>query len=150
MSAVTLELFEMIKHHFAVLSSSPERSSITATDITQYNITLDGKVALTFVVNLKDFILTEVPTPNDIEITIDDADVINLWQGKTTLVDLKKAVSAVFHICFQLHISFVSCFRERSLLLETKHFYQLSMSANNVAALLWKMPDWLLNNYKLN
>lgn len=93
MSAQTLVLLEKIKGKFAELANSPRRAEITAKDIAQYNVTLDGKVALTLVMNLKEFTLSEVPTPNDIEITIADEDVLNLWQNKTTLVELNAAVS---------------------------------------------------------
>lgn len=96
MSAQTLQLFAVIKEKFAAVANNPEiRAKVTATDIAQYNITLDGKVALTFVMNMKDFVLSEVPTANDIEITITDEDVLNLWQNKASLLDLKAAVSFI-------------------------------------------------------
>lgn len=93
MSAQTLVLLEKIKARFAEFANSPERAKVTATDIAQYNVTLDGKVALTFVLNLKDFVLSDKPTANDVEITITDGDVLSLWQNKTTLVELNGAVS---------------------------------------------------------
>lgn len=97
MSAPTLEYFEKMKARFAVVASSPElRSKITDTHIIQYNISLDGKIALTYVVNLKDFVLTEGPSAHDLEITVADEDILSLWTLKSTLVELNKAVSVHF------------------------------------------------------
>lgn len=93
MSTITLEFLEKIRTHFAVIASRPDRESLSDKTVVQYNVTLEGKVVHTLVVNLKDFVLTEEPTANDIEITIADEDVITLWENKTTLVDLKEAVS---------------------------------------------------------
>lgn len=94
MSSPLLELLEKIKTKFTEVASDPEkRSKITASDISQYNVTVDGKVAHTVVFNLKDFVLSEEATANDIEITISAEDVVALYQNKVTLVELKEAVS---------------------------------------------------------
>lgn len=93
MSAQTLEFLEIIKTKFAEIANNPDREKIPNRYIVQYNVTLGGKVALTLVVNLKDFVLSAKPTANDVEITIADEDVISLFQNKTSLVELKAAVS---------------------------------------------------------
>lgn len=94
MTAEFLELLEKIKSRFVVIASNPIREKIPNRNIVQYNVTVNGKVTHTVVLNLKDFVLNEVPNANnDLEITLSDNDVINLWQDKSTLVDLKAAVS---------------------------------------------------------
>lgn len=90
-SANTVALIERIKARFAALATG-DREGITATDIAQYNLTVDGNVVQTLVMNLKEFTLTEVANPNaDIEITIAESDVLDIWQFKTTLTDLQSA-----------------------------------------------------------
>lgn len=94
MSAQTLELITKIKEGFAQLAGNAEaRAKYTSTDITQYNITADGKVVHTLHLNLKDFVLSEVPSANDIEINISEEDIVASFLAKTTLVELKAAVS---------------------------------------------------------
>lgn len=94
MSAQTLELIKQIKEKFNQIAANPEaRSKITSNDITQYNVTNDGKIVHTLHLNLKDFVLSEVPAANDIEITISEEDVVGIFLATTTLVELKAAVS---------------------------------------------------------
>lgn len=91
LSATTLGLIERIKERFAKLAAG-DRSAITAHDIAQYNVTVGGAVVKTLVLNLKDFELTEVASPKaEVEITISEADVLDIWQAKTNLVDLHAA-----------------------------------------------------------
>lgn len=94
MSSFTLEHVAKIKARFAALANTPARANIAAQHIIQYNVSLDGKVAFTFVVNLKDFVVTEeASTVNDLEINITDEDVQQVWASKVTLVELLAAVS---------------------------------------------------------
>lgn len=96
MSAKTLEFIAAATTRFNTFAASPERASVKDTDITQYNITIDGKVVNTLVFNLKDFVLSEKPVDNaDLEITIDDADVVDAFLGKKLFVDLLSAVSFI-------------------------------------------------------
>lgn len=89
MSASTLAVLEKVKARFA----SGKPAHVTDDDISQYNITIDGKVVKTVVFNLKDFTYTEEAATNDVEITIDDADVLPAFSAKTSLVELLAAVS---------------------------------------------------------
>lgn len=90
LSAITVGLLERIKARFAAFASG-DRSAITASDIAQYNLTVDGAVVKTMVFNLKDMVLLEEPSANDVEITIAEQDVLDIWQNKATLVELLAA-----------------------------------------------------------
>lgn len=90
MSASTLTVLEKVKARFA----SGKPAHVTDNDISQYNITIDGKVVKTVVFNLKDFTYAEeAAATNDVEITIDDADVLLAFTAKTPLTELLAAVS---------------------------------------------------------
>lgn len=109
-SATTAGLIERIKARFATLAAG-DRSAITAKDITQYNLTVDGAVVKTLVMNLKDFTLTEVADSNaDIEITIAEQDVLDMWQNKTTLT----ALNAAGKITFKGNVELLAVLDERS------------------------------------
>lgn len=95
MSTQTIEIIEKMKTRFAVLASSPDREKLTSRYIVQYNITLNQKVVHTVVLDLKEIAISEVPKPNDIEITIVDEDVLPLFEDKTSLVELKATVSLI-------------------------------------------------------
>lgn len=91
MSAATLAVLERVKERFA---SGVKPAHITDDDISQYNITIDGKVVKTVVFNLKDFTYSEVANSiADIEITLDEEYVLPAFKGLQTLVELLAAVS---------------------------------------------------------
>lgn len=90
MSASTLAVLEKVKARFA---SGVKPTHVTDDDVSQYNITIDGKVVKTVVFNLKKFTYSEEAAINDVEITIDDADVLPAFTAKTSLTELLAAVS---------------------------------------------------------
>lgn len=90
LSANTIAALDRVKVRFA---TGAKPVDFAENDICQYNITDDGTVVRTIVFNLKDFKFIEGAATNDVEITVDDADVPALFAGKLSLVDLHSSVN---------------------------------------------------------
>lgn len=109
MSSTTLAIIENIKERVKN-ATAEQRAKSTDKDIIQYNIRLDGKVAKTFGINLKDYVFVDGPVAeNDVEITIDDADFIGSISNTLSLTDLLNKVG--FKIAVNTHrfVNFFFC-----------------------------------------
>lgn len=93
MSSAALAIVENIKERISS-ATAEQRAKNTDNDIIQYNIRLDGKIAKSFGVNLKEYVFIDGPVAeNDIEITIDDADFIDSILNTVSLNELHSKVS---------------------------------------------------------
>lgn len=102
MNSETVLLIERIRQGFYLASARNNKADTATnydhTDITQYNISVDGKIVQTIVFDMKEFKFKEHSVDDyDVEITISDNDVIPVFHSETMLQDLYQQVSI---LCF--------------------------------------------------
>lgn len=85
MSDATLAMLEKVRQR--IENATPDQLA-GHTDIVQYNVRLDGKVAKTFTINMKDHAFVDGATANDLEVTINDEDLMPAFLSTVHLSDL--------------------------------------------------------------
>lgn len=85
MSDATLAMLDKVRQRFE--NATPDQLA-GHTDTVQYNVRLDGKVAKTFTINMKDHAFVDGAAANDLEVTINDEDLKPAFLSTVHLSDL--------------------------------------------------------------
>lgn len=94
MSAETLAFLDGMKKRFNEFGTTAERAAVTATDVTKFIVTSNGKTIKTLVFNYKEFLASDTTEANvDLEITIGADDLIDIYKFKTNYQELLASVS---------------------------------------------------------